>query len=425
MGHTYIVPVIKKDGSVRLCGDYKVTVNQASETESYPLPKIDDILASLAGGTLFSKLDLAHAYQQIVLDDESKKVVTINTHIVKGLYQVNRLPFGVASAPSMFQRIMESILQGLPNVSVYIDDILVTGKTPLEHLSNLDTVLTRLEQAGLRLKRKKCVFLLPVVEYLGYKISAQGIQPTEEKVNAIREAPTPQDVSQLKSFIGLVNYYGKFLPDLSNVLAPLYRLLQKETKWSWGDEQQRAFQEVKKLLTSECLLVHFDPDKELILACDASPYGVGAVLSHRGEDGREQPVAFASRSLAAAEKKYSQLEKEGLAIVFGVKKFHQYLFGRHFIISSDYKPLATTHFQGDERNPNHGLCQSTTLGTVTGCVQLHHSVQAREAACKRRHAESTSATSSPCACPSSTRDNPPHGCCQFIACYSSSHQAVD
>ena len=133
--------------------------------------------------------------------------MTINTH--KGLYQVNRLPFGVASAPSMFQRIMESILQGLPNVSVYIDDILVTGKTPLEHLSNLDTVLTRLEQAGLRLKRKKCVFLLPVVEYLGYKISAQGIQPTEEKVNAIREAPTPQDVSQLKSFIGLVNYYGK------------------------------------------------------------------------------------------------------------------------------------------------------------------------------------------------------------------------
>ena len=116
----------------------------------------------------------------------------------------------------------------------------------------------------------------------------------EEKVNAIREVPTPQDVSQLESFIRLVNYYGKFLPDLSNVLAPLYTLLQNETKWSWGDEQQRAFQEVKKLLTSECLLVHFDPNKELILACDASPYGVGAVLSHRGEDGREQPIAFVS-----------------------------------------------------------------------------------------------------------------------------------
>ena len=162
-------------------------VNQASETESYPLPKIDDILASLAGGILFSKLDLAHAYQQIVLDDESKKVETLNIH--KGLYQVNRLPFGVASAPSMFQRIMESILQGLPDVSVYIDDILVTGKTPQEHLCKLDVVLTRLEEVGLRLKKEKCVFLLPVVEYLSYKVSARGIQPMKEKIKAVQELP--------------------------------------------------------------------------------------------------------------------------------------------------------------------------------------------------------------------------------------------
>ena len=192
---------------------------------------------------------------------------------------------------------------------------------------------------GLRLKREKCTFLLPSVEYLGHKISAQGIQPTAEKVKAVQNAPAPQDISQLKSFLGLVNYYGKFLPDLSNVLAPLYRLLQKETQWSWGDDQWRAFHEVKQLLTSECLLVHFDPNRELILACDASPYGVGAVLSHHGDNGLEQPIAFASRSLGAAERKYSQLEKEGLAIVFGVKKFHQYLFGRHFLISSDHKPL--------------------------------------------------------------------------------------
>ena len=149
---TPVVPVIKKDDSVRLCRDYKVTVNRASETQSYPLLKIDDILASLAGGILFSKLDVAHAYQQIILDDESKKVVTINTH--KGLYQVNRLLFGVASAPSMFQRIMESILQCLPGVSVYINDILMTGKTPQEHLCNLDAVLTRLEEVGLRLMKE-------------------------------------------------------------------------------------------------------------------------------------------------------------------------------------------------------------------------------------------------------------------------------
>ena len=154
----------------------------------------------------------------------------------------------------------------------------------------------------------------------------------------------------MKSFIGLVNYYGKFLPDLSTVLSPLYRLLRKEDKWCWGKEQQTAFEKVKSLLTSDRLLVHYDPDQELILACDASPYGVGAVLSHRGEDGQEKPVAFASRTLAKAEKNYSQLEKEGLAIVFGVKKFHLYLFGRHFVILSDHKPLRHL-FKEDSATP--------------------------------------------------------------------------
>ena len=334
---TPVVPIIKKDGSVRLCGDYKVTVNQATEIDTYPLPRIEDMLASLAGVTAFSKLDLAHAYQQVVLCDESKEFVTINTH--KGLYRVNRLPFGVASAPSMFQRIMESILHGLPGVSVYIDDILITGKSIEKHLENLEAVLTRLEETGLRLKRDKCAFLLPTVEYLGYKITAQGLQPTLDKVKAVQNAPAPQDVSQLKSFIGLVNYYGKFLPDLPSLLAPLYRLFQKGMKWVWGDEQQKAFEEVKKLLTSECLLAHYDPNKELLLACDASPYGLGAVLSHCSEDGQEQPIAFASRTLAPAERNYSQLEKEALAIAFAVKRFHHYLFGRHFAILSDHKPL--------------------------------------------------------------------------------------
>ena len=291
---TPVVPVIKKDGSVRLCGNYKVTLNQATLTDTYPLPRIDDMQASLAGGTAFSKLDLAHAYQQVELDNESKQMATINTH--KGLYRVNRLPFGVASAPSLFQRIMETVLQGIPSVFVYIDDILVTGRNLQEHLQNLEAVLARLEKHGFRLKREKCAFLLPCVDYLGHCITSEGIQPSSDKVRAVQEAPTPQDVSQLKSFLGLVNYYGKFLPDLSN-LAPLYRLLQKDTKWSWGADQEQAFREVKQLLTSECLLVHFDPDKELLIACDASPYRLGAVLSHRGPDGEEQPIAFASRSL--------------------------------------------------------------------------------------------------------------------------------
>ena len=311
-----IVPVVKGDGSVRICGDYKVTVNQAAKIDTYPLPRIDDLLALLGLGKSFTKLDLAHAYLQIPLDEESKQYAVINTQ--KGLYKYNRLPFGVSSAPSIFQRTMEGILRGIPKVCVYIDDILVTGETDQEHLSTLDKVLTRLAEAGLRLKQQKCHFLKPSVEYLGYNISAEGLRPTAEKVRAMAEAPTPQNVSQLRSFLGLVDYYSKFLPQLSSLLAPLYKLLQKKSPWTWGPEQQKAFQEAKAQLTSSCLLVHFDPDRELILACDASPYGVGAVLSHRMDDGSDKPIAFASRSLAPAEKKYAQLDKEGLAIVFGV-----------------------------------------------------------------------------------------------------------
>ena len=341
---TYSGEQIGVKGSIRICGDYKVTINQASQADSYPLPRIDDLFASLAGGKKFSKLDLAHAYQQIQLDDVSKKLVAINTH--KGLFQYNRLPFGVSAAPSIFQRTMETLLQGLPGVCLYLDDILITGQSDQEHLTNLSAVLQKLAAAGMKLKPTKCFFMLQEVEYLGHKISAKGLEPTQEKVQAIIDAPAPRNVSQLKSFLGMLNYYGKFLPNLSTCLAPLYSLLQKRSHWSWDPKQHKAFEEAKNLLTSSSMLTHYDPSKPLILACDASPYGIGAVLSHKVEDD-ELPIAFASRSLAPAEKNYSQIDKEALAIVFGVKHFHQYLFGRHFMIKSDHKPLQ--HLLGERK----------------------------------------------------------------------------
>ena len=162
-----IVPVLKANGSMRICGDYRLTVNQAAQKESYPLPRIEDLLSNLAGGDTFTKLDLSNAYQQVALNEESRKYVVINTHLE--LFQYNRLPFGVASAPAIFQRIMDSLLQGIPNVVVYLDDILVTGKTLKEHRQNLETVLTRLSQAGLRLKSSKCTFFKPEVQYLGHR----------------------------------------------------------------------------------------------------------------------------------------------------------------------------------------------------------------------------------------------------------------
>ena len=188
-----VVPVVKADGSVRICGDFRLTVNKALTPNVYPLPRIEDLFAALKGGQEFTKLDVAHAYLQIPIAEASQKYVTINTH--RGLFRYTRLPFGVSAAPAIFQRTMENILKGIPGVAVYIDDILVTGGSREDHLSTLNAVLERLEVAGLKLKKSKCAFLAPSVEYLGHVISAEGLHPSEEKVRAIKEAPSPTNVS--------------------------------------------------------------------------------------------------------------------------------------------------------------------------------------------------------------------------------------
>ena len=173
----------------------------------------------------------------------------------------------------------------------------------------------------------KCKFLAPSVSYLGYKIDGEGLHPLPEKVKAIQDAPTPKNVTELKSYLGLLTYYGKFLPNLSTHLAPLYQLLRHNTKWKWSVAQEKAFKKSKELLVSSNLLIHFNSNFPLVLACDASQYGIGAVLAHRLPDGSERPIGYVSRTLNTAERNYSQLEKEGLACVFGVKRFYSYLFG--------------------------------------------------------------------------------------------------
>ena len=332
-----IVAVPKKDGTFRICGDYKVTVNQDLDVDQYPLPKPEELFTSLAGGQHFSKLDLSQAYQQLLLDEDSKRYTTINTH--KGLYQYTRLPFGVASAPALFQKTMDTILQGIPHVICYLDDILVTGADHTEHLHNLAEVMSRLEHHGLRLKRSKCVFLQSSVDYLGYHVDAQGLHTLPTKVEAIAQAPEPQNVPQLRSFLGLLNYYGKFVPNLATIVHPLNALLRQDVKWHWDAKCSKAFTEAKRVLTSSDVLVHYDPNLPITLAGDASAYGVGAVISHTFPDGSERPIAFASRTLSSSERNYAQLEKEALSLVFGVKKFHQYLYGRRFTLVTDHKPL--------------------------------------------------------------------------------------
>ena len=205
---TPIVPVVKRDGSIKICGDYKLTVNQIAQVDTYPLPLVQDILASFANGKAFTKLDLAHAYQQLSLDNDSRPYTTINTH--RGLFRYTCLPFGVAAAPAIFQRTMESLLEDLPHVCIYLDDILVTGESETAHLQNLAAVLEQLESAGVHLKREKCFFMISEAEYLGHSISAKGIQPVSVKVRVIKDAPRPRDISQLRSFLGLRIIMGNF-----------------------------------------------------------------------------------------------------------------------------------------------------------------------------------------------------------------------
>ena len=220
---TPIVPVVKPNGTVRICGDLKVTVNPQLKVDQYPLPLIDDIFASLAGGKKFSKIDLRSAYTQMKMTDNSKPMLTLNTH--RGLFRLNRLAFGIASAPAIWQRAIDQVLSGLTKTRCILDDIIVTGEDDEEHFQNLEAVFKRLQTAGLRVNSKKCRFFADRIEYCGHEVSKDGLRKLKTKIQAIVDAPRPENVSQLRSFLGLLNYYQRFLPDLATTLHPLNNLL--------------------------------------------------------------------------------------------------------------------------------------------------------------------------------------------------------
>lgn len=347
---TPIVPVIKKNGEIRICGDYKVTVNPKLMREPYPLPRIEELFAALSGGEQFSKIDLTHAYQQLLLEEESQACTAITTHI--GTFVYNRTPFGLTCIPEKFQKFMEETIKGLKGVIVFIDDIACTGSSRSEHIDNLKALLSRLRDVGLRIQLSKCAFMQDSLTYVGFVIDKNGLHPDENKIKAIVEAPKPSDVTQLKSFLGMVNYYGKFISNLSTILYPLHKLLRKNVNWAWSSECDDSFKKIKKAISGSKVLAHYDPELPLVLAVDSSSYGIGSVLSHRYPNGEERPICFASRTLNSAERAYSQLDKEALAIISGVIKHHQYLYGRAFIIKTDHKPL--TYIFG----PKFGLPQT-------------------------------------------------------------------
>ncbi|KAJ8032524.1 hypothetical protein HOLleu_26075 [Holothuria leucospilota] len=336
-----VVHIEKLNGTVRVCGDYKA-LNDCIEDDNYKLPNIQSLLARLAKDSTkpkyFSTLDLTGAFNQLPLDENSAKLLVLNTH--KGLYMPTRLCYGVKTAPAQFQATMDKILSGLENVCCYIDDILVATETPEENLRVLGQVFNRLNKYNVILNKEKCEFLKKTLNYLGHQIKGEGVSPIQSRVSAVLRAKRPSNVSELRSFLGMLNYYGKFIHNLATLVQPLYALLNRDAQWYWSRACEEAFVEAKKILTSSKVLAHYDASKTLVLSVDASPVGVGAVrVSHRYPDGSERPIAYASRTLSPAERNYAQIEKEALAIIYGIKKFHLYVYGRKFVLVTDHQPL--------------------------------------------------------------------------------------
>ena len=333
-----IVLVTKKDGSVRFCVDYR-KLNDATRKDAYPLPRITECLDTLAGSKWFCCLHLASGYWQVPMAEKDKPKTAFT--VGGGLYQFRVLRFGLCNAPATFERLMELVLSGLQwkQCLVYLNDIIVFGDSFDATLTNLASVFSRLQSAGLTLKPKKCFLFQRSVKFLGHIVSEQGVSCDPDKISAVQNCERPTNKTEARHFLGLASYYRRFIPHFATIAAPLHALTSTHTKFSWSDECEEAFNQLKTLLTTAPVLSFPNPDEgEFILDTDASNVGLGAVLSQL-QQGRETVIAYASRSLSATERKYCTTNKELLAVRYFVEYFKPYLYGRKFRLRTDHASL--------------------------------------------------------------------------------------
>lgn len=331
--------VVPKKGpqKFRLVIDYR-KLNDVTIGDAFPLPNITDIFDQLGFCQYFSSLDLATGYHQVLLHPNDSEKTAFSTPT--GHYEFNRMPMGLKGAPATFQRLMTYVLSGLQGIKclVYLDDIIVYGKTLNDHNNKLIDVFTQLRLHNLKLQPEKCTFLQKKITYLGHVISEKGIEPDPSKIECIKNYPRPTNIKEIQAFLGLANYYRRFINDFSKTTQPINQVLKKGVKFDWSNEAENAFTTLKNQLTHPKFLQFPNFEKEFLLTTDASGFAIGAVLS-QGEIGSDLPISYASRSLNRAEKNYSTIEKELLAIVWAVHNFRPYLYGRTFTIISDHKPL--------------------------------------------------------------------------------------
>ena len=333
-----VVMVKKKDGSLRFCCDFR-RLNDVTRCDSYPLPRISEVISTLEGAKVFSTLDLKSGYHQILMNPEDRHKTAFATQF--GLYEWKAMPMGLKNAPATFERLMDLIMTGLnwKNVLIYLDDILIFGKDFDEHYDNLREVLDRLRRAKLKLSPKKCHLLKSTVTYLGHVINNGEIRPDPEKTNLIATYPVPKNIKEVRSFVSLASYYRKFVRNFAQIAKPLTCLLEKGKEFHWTLECQHAFDNLRSNLEETTKLTLPNFKKTFRLACDASGVALGAVLSQLDDEGKERPIAFASRILSKTERKWGITEREAFAIVWAVNYFRSYLLGNKFDLFTDHRPL--------------------------------------------------------------------------------------
>ena len=332
-----VVLVRKKSREWRFCVDYR-RLNDCTVKDAFPLPRIDDIMDSLQGQKYFSSLDLTSGYWQVEMDKDSSKKTAFS--VPTGHFEWKVMPFGLCNAVATFQRLMSRVLAGKigKHVFAYLDDVLIAGVDFKEHVSLLRDVFNAFRQANLKLNLKKWVFAQTSVEYLGFLVNGNGIQPSPTKVQSIVDYPAPTNVDELRRFIGLVSFYRRFISGSVDLMSPLNKLLQKGIKWNWNDACINSFHELKRQLAEKPLLHYPDFSQPFVMYCDASDRGVGVVLSQKIED-KENVIAYASKSFTKSELHWSVTEKEAFALVWGLTHFHAYVYGNKVIIYSDHRAL--------------------------------------------------------------------------------------
>lgn len=333
------VPKKSGDGSRkwRVVVDFR-HLNDITLDRVYPLPNIVEILDQLGKSSYFTSLDMTNGYHQVLLDEDAKPKTAFNTSA--GHFHFNRMPFGLKGAPATFQHLMNTVLSGLNGLKclVYLDDIVIYGQNLYEHNKRLREVLDCLRTHKLKLNPVKCQFLRQELTYLGHIVGPDGVKPDPEKVGAVVNYPEPKTQRDVRAFLGFVGYYRRFVKDFSKITLPLTALLKKETPFVWSPFCDEAFKTLKSIIVKPPILQFPNFDKMFIITTDASDIAIGSVLSQVFEAG-ELPIAFASRTLTKAEKNYSVIEKELLAVVWSIKHFRAYLYGRKFKLISDHKPL--------------------------------------------------------------------------------------